>query len=264
MAENMRTNTRKDVYLICNAKYHDTNFARLELLKLLAEHEDIIVRVAEDYSDIDAINQAQLLITYTCDVCPTPEQQQGLKQFLSNGNHWFALHATNALIEFVGEMVEVDGITIPGQADTPNKAPILMDMLGSRFVSHPPIQNIHIRVSDPAHPLVKGIEPFDVVDEPYYCEYYGEIHTLLESRYTDKAAGYVQEDWPNDDPRPQFYLHPYEAGGVLYLTLGHCRGKYDMQPFMPVCSIERCAWELPVYYELLRRGIRWGIGELEG
>jgi len=29
-----------------------------------------------------------------------------------------------------------------------------------------------------------------------------------------------------------------------------------------VCSIERCAWDVPVYYELLRRGIRWGIGEL--
>ena len=43
--------TRIDVYLICNAKYHDTSFARLELLTLLAEHEDVVVRVAEDYRD---------------------------------------------------------------------------------------------------------------------------------------------------------------------------------------------------------------------
>ena len=255
-------NRRIDVYLICNAKYHDTNFARLELLKLMAEHEDVMVRVAEDYRDIEAIQQSQLLVTYTCDVCPTPEQQAGLHQFLSSGNRWFALHATNALIEFVGETVEVDGIKIPGRADTPNKAPALMDMLGSRFVSHPPIQNIHVTVSAPDHPLVKGIQPFDAVDEPYYCEYHGEVQTLLAARYTDKAVGYVQEDWPNDDPRPQFYLHPYGNGCVLYLALGHCRGKYDMQPLMPVCSIERCAWELPVYYELLRRGIRWGIGQL--
>ena len=26
-----------NVYLVCNARYHDTNFARHELLKLLAE-----------------------------------------------------------------------------------------------------------------------------------------------------------------------------------------------------------------------------------
>ena len=71
--------------------------------------------------------------------------------------------------------------------------------------------------------------------------------------------GYVRE-MGNDEPRPQLYLHPYGQGEVLYLTLGHCRGKYDMQPIMPVCSVSaargtrRC--------ELLRRGIRWGIGQL--
>ena len=66
MAENNHEDNRIDVYLICNAKFHDTNFARLELLKLLAEHADIVVRVAEDYRAIEAINQSQLLITYTC------------------------------------------------------------------------------------------------------------------------------------------------------------------------------------------------------
>ena len=36
----MFDDARIDVYLICNARYHDTNFARLELLTLLTEHED--------------------------------------------------------------------------------------------------------------------------------------------------------------------------------------------------------------------------------
>ena len=26
-------------------------------------------------------------------------------------------------------------------------------------------------------------------------------------------------------------------------------------------KIERCSWEIPQYYELLKRGIRWGLGE---
>ena len=121
MAENSPGDARIDVYLICNAKYHDTNFARLELLKLLAEHEDVVVRVAEDYRDHDAIRQSRLLVTYTCDVCPTPEQQEGLKQFLSSGGRWFALHGTSALLEFVGQSLETDGIVIPGKVDTPGK-----------------------------------------------------------------------------------------------------------------------------------------------
>ncbi|GIS33925.1 MAG: hypothetical protein Ct9H90mP5_03740 [Acidimicrobiaceae bacterium] len=26
-------------------------------------------------------------------------------------------------------------------------------------------------------------------------------------------------------------------------------------------QIERCLWEIPQYHELLRRGIRWALGE---
>ena len=107
-----------DVYLVCNAKYHDTNFARLELLKLLAEHEDISTRVAENFSDIEAIKASTLLITYTCDLRPTEDEQQGLAEFLEEGGRWFALHATNALIEFVD-----------GKADTPDLAPQFMSLL---------------------------------------------------------------------------------------------------------------------------------------
>jgi type 1 glutamine amidotransferase len=57
------------------------------------------------------------------------------------------------------------------------------------------------------------------------------------------------------------YLHPFGAGEVLYLTLGHCRGKYDMQPLMEEYpEPEFGAWKTTEYYELLRRGIRWAMG----
>ena len=242
-----------DVYLICNAKYHDTNFSRLELLKLLAEHEDVWVRVADSYRDIEAINASRLLITYTCDLCPTAEEQEGLRSFLRGGGRWLALHGTNALIEF----------TDSGKPDTPDIAPDLMQMLGSRFVAHPDIQPLQIKVADREHPLVAGIEDFEVEDEPYYCEHFGDNHVLLEADYDAPSAGYVRSEFGTDQgPHPQMYLHPYEAGEVLYLLLGHCCGKYDRRPIADVAPIQRCAWESPTYYELLRRGIRWGIGAL--
>ena len=56
------------------------------------------------------------------------------------------------------------------------------------------------------------------------------------------------------------YLHPAGAGPVLYLTLGYCSGKYDLRPLMDIAPIERGAWDFPVFYELLKRGINWGIG----
>ena len=39
------------VHLICNAKYHDTDFARTELVKLFSEHDDLGVSISQDYSD---------------------------------------------------------------------------------------------------------------------------------------------------------------------------------------------------------------------
>ena len=92
------SNSRYEVYLVCNAKYHDTNFARLELLKLLAENPDINTRVSDSFADTKAIGEADLLITYTCDLRPTEAQQEALSQFVTNGGRWFALHATNALL----------------------------------------------------------------------------------------------------------------------------------------------------------------------
>ena len=71
---------RKDVYLVCGGKYHDFDFARLELLKLLAEHDVVRVKVANDYSDVEAMCEADLLVTYTCDcllyTSPSPRDRQ--------------------------------------------------------------------------------------------------------------------------------------------------------------------------------------------
>jgi len=46
---------RIDVTLVAGGMYHDIDFARLELLKLLGEHDEFRVRVQPDYEDTDAI-----------------------------------------------------------------------------------------------------------------------------------------------------------------------------------------------------------------
>ncbi len=250
----MKEDQPVDVYLVCNARFHDTNFARLELLKLLAENEDINTRVADSFSDTEAIKQSSLLITYTCDLRPTEQEQVALGEFLSNGGRWFALHATNAILEFV------DG----GKVDTPDVAPDFMKLLGSRFVAHPANQRISIRVTDVAHPLTADISDFEVEDEePYYCERLGDQTVLLEASYSEPSEGYVQSDYgTNEESHPQMYLHPWGEGEVLYLSLGHCAGKHDMKPMVDIFPVVRGSWNSPIYYELLRRGIRWGIGAL--
>jgi type 1 glutamine amidotransferase len=245
---------RVDATLVAGGKYHDIDFARLELLKLLAEHPQLRVTVGSDYSDSEAIAQSRFLVTYTCDVRPSEAQQEQLARFVREGGRWLALHGTNAALDFTAQGVA-----------SPRCFPALAHVLGSQFVAHPPIQPYRVNVCAPEHALVAGIEPFDTDDELYLSEYHEreQLMALLDTHYSGNAAGFVESDWSTADRHLVSYLRPFGRGAVLYNTLGHCRGHYDMRPVMDwYPRVERCSWERPQYLELLRRGIRWALGEL--
>ncbi len=240
---------RIDCVLIAGGVWHDIDFARLELLKLLAEDERIRVRVFEDYSNLAAIEAADFLITYTCNVVPPLEVQEALRNWVKNGGRWYALHGTNSVIRLMAD----------GNYGTPDWAPLFMETLGSMFRSHPPIAPYRVEVADPEHPLVQGIEPFDSTDEQYLMRTYGDLHVLLDTEFGGDAPGFVENQWEKAR-HPVFYIHEVGDGAVLYLTLGHCRHHYDMQPLLDYWpTIDRCAWDQPVFYDLLRRGIRWAF-----
>lgn len=242
---------RRDILLICGGKYHDIDFARLELLKLLAEDERNRVTVRADYSDSDAIASAHALVTYTCEVLPDEASVDALADFLNSGRRWFALHGTNSKLRYV----KGTGWTAP------NDAPRFMEMLGSQFVAHPPIQPFTVERSA-EHPLVEGIEPFEADDEIYLCRFFGEHERLLETHYSGTAEGFEESDWHGNDVVPIMYLRRWGNGEVLYLNLGHARGRYDMQPLMDEYpQVERGSWKQPAFYELLRRGIRWSLDD---
>ena len=46
-------------------------------------------------------------------------------------------------------------------------------------------------------------------------------------------------------------------GGVLYLALGHCNRPFDTPPSGQLQTDNRGPWDMPVYKELIRRGIEW-------
>jgi type 1 glutamine amidotransferase len=238
---------RVNCVLICGGVWHDMDFARLELLKLLSEDQRVRTRVFEDYENIKAIKEADIIITYTCDVTPSLAAQEALKKWLEKGGRWYALHGTNSVLRLLSN----------GLWDAPRWAPLFMDMVGSQFISHPPIAPYLVTVADPEHPLVKGVEPFETTDELYHVETHGDLHVLLETECTVPGTGFVEAD-DALGTQPVYYIKQHGKGAVLYLTLGHCRGHYDLQPMAEWWpSVDRCAWDLPVFYDLLRRGLDW-------
>jgi uncharacterized protein len=220
--------------LICGspARNHDFDFARRKLLDALYEAGDIRTDVAANY---DTAADAEALVSYTSQVPVGDDQCAALQRYLERGGRWFALHASNSVLQ----------------------NPHLPGILGSRFVADPPYTRYTVSITRPDDPLLAGIDgPFEVDDELYVIEPRGEIEVLLETRWGGEA---MRQQFP-DEMRPLMYRRPVGSagGGVLYLALGHCNRPFDKaRPEAPDPPDRRGPWALPVYQELIRRGIEW-------
>lgn len=224
------------------------------MLQLLSEHEHVRVTVAPDFEDVDAISRCAFLVSYTCDVRPSKRAQSAIRSWVESGARWLALHGTNSALDLGG----------PDGVESPRCFPLWADTLGSQFVAHPPIAPYRVEITAPDHWLVSGIDDFETDDELYLCEYHDreQLHVLARTTWRGEARGFAESDWTDADPEHLvMYVRPLGDGHVLYNTLGHCRGHYDMVPrrnFHP--QIERGSWDRPEYHEILRRGIRWAMG----
>ena len=118
-----------DAYFVCGGRYHDIDYARLQLLTLLAEQPRVRTRMAEDYRDVATIEAADFLVTYTVDVVPDEETARRLRDYVGGGKRWLALHGTNSILRYA-----------KGRGwEAPRDARTFMETLGSQFVAHPPI-----------------------------------------------------------------------------------------------------------------------------
>lgn len=236
------------VHLVAAGKYHDIDFARLELLKLLAEHPHLRTTVAANYADHDLIGGSRMLISYTCDLVPNAQDVKVLSEWLHAGGRWLALHGTNSILRIAED----------GLIETPDDAPDFMRLLGTQFAGHPPIGPYKVKVTQSDHEMTRGLRDFAVIDELYLTRPTADFDTLLHTSFEGTCPDFGSQEW-SEPQVPVLYERQVGKGAVLYLTLGHCRGHYDLQPLANYYPHpERCAWNYPVFYELLRRGIRWG------
>jgi type 1 glutamine amidotransferase len=225
--------------LVCGSPHrnHDFDFARLKLAQALFDAFGIRTDCYQDYEDVGAILGGDLLVSYTSQVTYSEKASAALRRFLEKGGRWFALHASNSVL---GNQV-------------------MPKILGTRFITHPPYQRFTVQVTRPDDPLVAGIAPFEIDDELYVIENVtDDIEVLLHTRWGGTAVGGRAFE---EDDRPLMYRRRVGAGGILYLALGHANRPYD-KPFaeMPDQPDYRGAWDLPVYNELIRRGIEWAAG----
>lgn len=98
---------------------------------------------------------------------------------------------------------------------------------------HDPHGSFEVRMTDVDHPITRGMEPFETVDELYTC-LAGEVPITVLAESTSKVDGRNY---------PMAFVLQYGKGRVFHSPLGH-----DIQAFGPAVG------------ELFRRGTAWTAG----
>ena len=244
---------------------HDHDYARLRLLGLLAEKE-IPASVANDFSDVAKwLAVSRLMITYVAGPYPDGAQCRAIQRWLEAGGHWLGLHGTSG-----GRAERVEGVRQRRTVKTDHHA-----LLGSYFLTHPPICKIRVDVAGRDSSLTRGLGPsFVVEDEPYFIELQDpkSTHILLTADYGPAATSpTIGTLYPSDTSlqadgktRVLGYTRAVGQGGVAYFALGHChnpaiRAGRAVDPTDTTPLTFRGSWESDAFMTLLRNTIAYGV-----
>jgi len=244
---------------------HDMDYARLSILRFLAERPDVVTTTAADFSHIDQwLTDTQLLVTYVAGPYPNEEQNNALQNWLQAGGRWFALHGTSG-----GKATRVAG----GRAMVKTSH---HQTLGAFFLNHPPLRKFKVTVHSD-HPLARGLPAsFEVDDELYLLEMQGDNQVLLTTEIDKDPSPpgfgftYDKDTSAQADGKTRVlgFSRDVGKGAVAYVALGHCHSPVsNAQPFVDK-SVEQDsvtprafhgAWETDAFQQLLRNGIAWGV-----
>jgi type 1 glutamine amidotransferase len=195
-----------------NPPYHPLQKIDEAITEILSD--EIEVQSTDDYQYFSAskLQDFQLCISYTdCwDQKIAPEYVAGLVSFVGNGGGLLVIH---------------NGISIQSRFE-------LAQLIGARFTGHPPMQQLIFKVSVPDHPVMTGVEKFEMKEEPYQFDFdpFSDRTTLLEYEYQEKL-------WP------AAWAHHYGMGKVVFLMPGH----------------ELQAFQNESYRQIMRQSAQWLI-----
>lgn len=145
-----------------------------------------------------------------------PEQGKAVRQFVSNGGAALFLHNVTHV-----------GLTNPD----------FRDVLGAAYAGHPPIRTFKVNVTNPDHPITKGVRNFIVTDEQHYMDYDKDPkYVFLETVNVDGL------DYRGRGPKSMGgWAFDYGKGRVCYFSPGH------------LLSV---LWN-PEYVKLQHNAVRW-------
>ena len=167
--------------------------------KFLKQAEFDVV-ITEDRDDFKEENLApfDVIVCYTTGENLTEEQTQGLLRGIAGGKGFVGVHSA---------------------ADSFKDTPGYINMIGAEFLTHPSYwPKLMFNVKNRLHPVVDGVQDFEMEEELYLMETNGHSELLMST-------------WFKGFERPITWVKPYGQGRVCYTALGHDREQTENPNF---------------------------------
>ena len=145
-----------------------------------------------------------------------PEQGKAVRAFVNNGGSALFLH----------------NVTHVGLTD-----PDFRHVLGAAYAGHPPIRTFKVKVTNPNHPIAKGVRDFIITDEQHYMDYDKDPKQIFLETVNEDGLDY-QKRGP---AAPGGWSYDYGKGRICYLSPGH---------------LLTVLWN-PEYIKLQQNAVRW-------
>jgi uncharacterized protein len=198
------------LFLGHDSKHHDSARFGPMLFKAL-EPDNITFTYTADPNDLNPATLAKYdgLMIYANHNTITPEQEKALLDFVAGGKAFLPIHAASYCFR---------------------NSPAYVALVGAQFQSHG-TGEFTATITKPDHPVLDGIQPFQVWDETYVHTMHNPDRTVLMERVDDVR----KEPWT--------WVRTHGKGRVFYAAYGH----------------DERVWGHPMFHKLIRNAIRWAV-----
>jgi type 1 glutamine amidotransferase len=199
------------LFLGHNSTHHDS--ARFEpMLAKAIESEGFHFTYTPDPNQLNTENLAKYdaLMIYANHTTITPEQEKALLDFVASGKGFLPIHCASFCFQ---------------------NSPAYIALVGAQFLKHG-TGEFTATIVQPNHPILDGVQPFQVWDETY-------VHTKINP---DKTV--LMERVDDSGHEPWTWVREQGKGRVFYTAYGH----------------DERVWGHPMFQRLVRNGILWAVG----
>jgi uncharacterized protein len=180
--------------------YHPMKNIEESLKETLLNNLDLTFTEDRNYFNYEELSKFNLCILYVDSFGKKLSQQhiKGLLTYVLNGGGLLVIH---------------NGLSYQDNAE-------FAQLVGGKFVSHPPYQMLNYRVEKVKHPILEGVEDFEMTEELYTFDIdnFSNHEILLYASNLELTM-------------PAAWVKNFGEGKVVYLAPGHDAKSFDNTSF---------------------------------